>query len=391
MTENGVTIPSVFREGHAKARVINLKLAQAYTENTGRGDPLADAAIASLADLDRTAAVRLIQAGVDQGKEALKDAPEELREFFATVASPPPPGSGISLDPQLALDGSRAFFRDSDMFLVSLIAAGLIDNVATLMGQSFLATGYTTQAGVQRLRTSLKQVLESMIPGGLELYGDGWKLTVWARLIHAQARRNVLQSGNWDSAEYGSPISAAHVAYATAAFSSGVLRGLSKLGVKPSRQEREGYVHNWRYIGWLMGVPDEILIGNEQEGAELLRIARICEPPPNLDSIIMAHTLVNSAAMGLVGRDDRERFRKEADYVYRISRGLIGNELADQLDFPQRPTALLMAGLRWKRRLTRVLGRASRTARAESFIVLLEGTDVDSDGTERELPDHRYA
>ena len=291
----------------------------------------------------------------------------------------------------MALSGSRAFYRESDMFLVSLIAMGLIDNVATLMGRSFVETGYTTYQGVRRLRTSLKQVIESMLPGGLEWYGDGWKLTVRARLAHAQARRNILQAGNWDTAVYGSPISAAHVAFATAAFSCGVLQGLSKLGVNPPRREREGYVHNWRYIGWLMGVPEELRIDSEAEGSILRRVARICEPPPGPDSIIMAHTLANSSAIGLAGREDKNKLRSTSEYVYGVSRALIGDELADQLEFPRKRKPGLLVGIRWKNRLNRIWRRVSPTARADNFMILLEGIQLDSETPEFELPDHRHA
>ena len=187
------------------------------------------------------------------------------------------------------------------------------------------------------------------------------------------------------------PVSAAHVAYAAAAFSSATLLAAAKLGVRLSQRDREGYVHNWRYIGWLMGVPAELLLKNHAEGLELLRVGRICEPVPDVDSIIMAHTLINSGALALGVKDDDERRRQLTEYGYRISRALNGDVLADQLEFPRHRTRGLLLGMRWKRRLDRILGRVSPTARAENFMILLDATELDSLANNYELPDLRYA
>ena len=142
------------------------------------------------------------------------------------------------------------------------------------------------------------------------------------------------------------PISAAHLAYATSAFSALTLQGVDKLGVRLTPRQRQGYIHIWRYVGWLMGVPEEILLNSEAEGLEFARIGRICEPPPDVDSIIMAHTMVSSgaAALGTV-HTEKER-RRITKYGYRMCRAFIGHELADQLDFPKYHTFGVLAGLR---------------------------------------------
>ena len=89
MPDKAEKIPSVFREGYERALVMDPKWAEAYVTNTMKGDPLADSAVAALADVGRTRAVRLIQAGVEHREDALKDAPRELRDFFAAVESAP--------------------------------------------------------------------------------------------------------------------------------------------------------------------------------------------------------------------------------------------------------------------------------------------------------------
>ena len=135
-------------------------------------------------------------------------------------------------------------------------------------------------------------------------------MTVRARLVHAQAGRKLLLSGNWEVADYGVNASAAHVAYATAVLSALTLPGVYQLGVRPTLRQREGYMHIWRYVGCLVGVPEELSPGSEDEGMALARVGRICEPPPEVDSIIIARTIVSSAAMALGVYDNEEKRRR---------------------------------------------------------------------------------
>ena len=89
----------------------------------------------------------------------------------------------------------------------------------------------------------------------------------------------------------------------------------------------------WRYAGHLMGIPETILFRNEEEALKLYDLGIVCEPDVPIESVVMAHSLVNSAPLiaGMTSPEDR---RKLARYVYRISRGLIGRDVADQLMYP---------------------------------------------------------
>ena len=90
----------------------------------------------------------------------------------------------------------------------------------------------------------------------------------------------------------------------------------------------------WRYSGYLMGIPETILFRDAEEALKLYDIGLMCEPASELESVVMAHALVNSAPIVAGISEPGERHRL-AQYVYRLTRGLIGNGLADQLDFPK--------------------------------------------------------
>ena len=117
--------------------------------------------------------------------------------------------------------------------------------------------------GVARLRQNNRHQVEISWPGGLQRYGDGWKLSVRIRFVHAQIRHLLSKSPEWDFKTYGTPISAAHMGYALACFSA------RTLGAVYSREERESFCAAWRYAGHLLGVPDAMLFTDERDGLGL--------------------------------------------------------------------------------------------------------------------------
>ncbi len=113
---------------------------------------------------------------------------------------------------------------------------------------------------------------------------------------------------------------------------------------------RNDFMQIWRYASWLIGSPEELLFeGDEDKTNELSRIAHICEPPPGEESRVIANALVQALPV-IAGKTDPDDARKMVKHSYRVSRALIGHELADQLDFPRQPTAGLLPWMRWQRR-----------------------------------------
>ncbi len=118
-----------------------------------------------------------------------------------------------------------------------------------------------------------------------------------------------------------------------AAFSGRLMQHVGNLGGDFSAEEREGYVHVWRYAGSLMGVPEEIMFRDFASSARIFEIGALCEPPPDEDSMIMANSIVNSAPI-VLGITEAGARRSMAAYMYQVSRELIGNDLADRLRYP---------------------------------------------------------
>ena len=383
-----MNIPAAYQSGYEKARASNPELADRYIEHTLIGDPDADALVNAIASADQEQQSEFIRAGMDQDAEALRSAPEIVREFFDRVGTPPE-----WFDPKSVYPGCRAFHAYSDLFLTAFVTDIIIRGFTTIISQSFFITGRLTDSGVRRLRQNLRHLLEIMLPGGLERHGEGWKLSVRLRLVHARVRQQLLASEEWDQEAHGMPLSTAHIALASCNFSAIMLEAAGRIGARLNDEECASFMQIWRYTAWLMGVPDVLLFRDEPEARELFRVGCICEPGPDLVSVAMANSVINSAPL-VIGIDDRDERKDLINFGYRLSRALIGDEFADQLRFPKNRTVGLLASLRMKRRIQEVidaLRRGGPSQRTRNFITLLDVTLLGEDRISYRLPNQLHS
>ena len=382
--------PTDYRAGLARARLVDPDLAERYVRFTLVGDPIADAAIMACATASAEQQAAWIRGGMDGGPAAIPEAPAALRELFAAAELTP-----SWFDPRRTLPGCRAFHGNSEMFIGAFVAAVLIEGFSTLISKSFSITGRVVDQGVRRLKQNNRHIAEIFLPGGLERHGEGWKLSLRVRLVHARLRFMLSRSSDWDASAWGTPLSAAHMAFATAAFSGGLLQRARMLGVELTAEERESFMLVWRYTGHLMGVEPALQVETEDEAMRLFQIGRLCEPPPDLESIQMANCLINSAPI-VAGITEPQARRKLARLVYRVSRALIGDTLADQLHFPPDRGLGVLTVFRWRNRFDRVVRRTfpvlDRRRRSGLFGQMIELSSYDDGGgISYRLPQHLYA
>ena len=363
-----ISVPVGYRDGYERARAQYPDLSDAYVRHTTVGDPLADSVVDDLSSLDQ-GQVHALLAKVLQDPENLPaDSPQSLRRFIAEALVVPD-----WFDEEIAMVASRAFLRNSDTVLAALVGGSIIEGFATLISKAFRIRGRITHQGVSRLKQNVLQLVEQYLPGGMIPLGDGWKLTLRVRLVHAQSRRLLSSSDEWDQDYYGIPISAASVLLAGSAFSGRLMQHAEALGGDFTAEEREAYVHVWRYTGLLMGIPPEIIFHDEASSVRAFRVGRLCEPPPDEDAIIMANSVINSAPL-VIGITDWMARRKLASYAYQVSRGLIGNELSEAFLFPKgrNPVPFRRMLKSTERGLGRVLPRWRRKRDIARFKALLD-------------------
>ena len=369
-------IPRGYEAGYQKAAALNPGLAARYIRYTVIDDPPADAAVESLAHLGTREVNRLIRAGMNRETGVLSRAPRQLREFFEQIEVPP-----LWWNPASSRLGCKAFHDYSDLFITAFFVA-TVQNASTLIAKAFHSTGrVNSRFGPRRIRQNTRHFIEIMLPGALDRFGDGWRLSVRIRLVHAQIRRLIRSEGDWDDRRYGVPLSSAHMALASANFSASLLGFADLMGARLDRDARASFMQIWRYTSWLIGTPEELLFeGDEARTRELHRIARICEPPPGEESLIISKALFN-ALPSIAGRSAPRDVRSMVRSAHRIARALLGDELSDQLRIPRMQTAGVLALLRSRRRIQRFThGMAPNVARAwrgASFAFLLDAAVLD--------------
>ena len=381
-------IPSAYIDGYANGRSVDAGRAENYVAHTTVGDPVADAMVADLAALGSEESSRLIRAGMHgDDAAALRGAPASVRAFFDSCANPPD-----WVDYSAFLPGCRMFHRNTRLVLAGMVGGVLVEGFSTNIAKSFFLTGKLRDQGIRRLKQNNRHMLEIFMPGGMEMHNDGWTHSVRVRLVHAKIRTLIANSGEWDVDELGTPISSAHVGFAVAAFSARLLHHLERLGGKFDEEERRSFMAVWRYSGYLMGIPETILFRDEPDALEMFRIGRTCEPPPSLESAVLASSLINSAPL-FAGMDESRARRKLAGYIAEISRALIGDELAEQLMYPKKKSSGTLWRFRTLNRIESLRNRLApkRTRENVNLTTILDVSMFDEEGISYKLPDHVYA
>ena len=385
-----LVIPSDYVESYERARAVDPTRARNYVVHTMVGDPVCDEMMAQLAAVPTRDADRFIRAAIeDPDDPSLDDAPAGVRTFVEELETVP---DWVDFDGFTG--GVRAFHRDSSACLAAMLGGVLVEGFSTTIAKSFFITGRLRDQGVRRLRQNNRHMIEILLPGGLETRGDGWRLSVRIRLIHAKVRRLFDDSDEWETEAAGVPISAAQVGYALTAFSARMLQHMRSLGATYDDAERDSFMAVWRYSGYLMGIPETILYRDYADALELFRIGGLCEPDPGMESIAMANSLVNSAPV-VAGITDPVARRKLAKYIFLVSRAMIGNPMADSLQYPPNRTFGVLPWFRIQRHyhqiLRRCLPKLSRESSFTAFSTLLEVSALQGLNIDYKLPDHVYA
>ena len=383
-------MPSDYEAGYAKARALDADLASRYIAHTTIGDPAADQLNDALSHLGREESTRILQLAMDaEDPRDLRALPPVVQDFFEEISVPPD-----WVDQSAFTPGIRMFHRNSRLILGAMVGGTLVEGFSTNISKSFFVTGRLRDQGVRRLRQNNRHMIEIFLPGGMDRGGDGWKLSVRIRLVHARVRRLLDDAEDWDHEAWGRPISAAHVGYAITAFSARLLKHLKSLGAVFNDEERASFMQVWRYSGYLMGIPESILYRDEEEALRLFEIGTVCEPDPDFEAIAMAHSLVNSSPL-IIGIDEPTERQRLSKYVFTISRALIGKELGDQLHYPSATTFGVLAWFRLQERYHRLAARFFPKRVQESsfsrFTSLLDASGYDEGGITYGLPDHAHA
>lgn len=244
------------------------------------GDPLMDAVLDWMYEAGMAQARPLFERALEEGIEAVPDAPAPLRAFFAEVDREPD-----WLDRELLERGVRFVHRTG-------LAGPYILRDFALMGGYLLSgfnhtlvlTGALHKGAARRIAETGKWWMDCTEPEGLRRFGPGFRTTVRVRMVHALVRRNLPDRPEWDNLQWGLPVNQVDMAATYLAFCVVMLFGVRALGVPVSREDSLAVMHLWKYACWLMGVDERWLVDTERDGLVLLYQTWMTQSPPDWTS-----------------------------------------------------------------------------------------------------------
>jgi hypothetical protein len=301
------------------------ELSDRYRRTLAALDPPADTLAAAFAELPAGRGRMLLETALNSGIDAVTDPPQALVDLFAQLDDVP-----LWVDWDRLERGGRLLLRSGllGIAVLNLYSIPLMYSSAAGV-KPLMFTGHLLRRAPRRLAETARFVVSTCRPGGLRRFADGFKITVKVRLMHAQVRRLLWQSGKWQ-AEWGQPINQIYMAGTNVALSVILIDGLRRFGFRVSHDEAEAILHLWRYSGHLSGVDPQLLCSTEAEGWQLVELIRRSEGPPDNDSKSLLEAVMSASYLPKL---DQLAWRTNAGYG--LSRALIGDELADALGFPR--------------------------------------------------------
>lgn len=212
---------------------------------------------------------------------------------------------------------------------LALMAGSLVESYASGRGAKVLIrTGRLETDTFKRLFETAKFAADIALCRGARPGNAAWRNVVAVRLLHARVRKFVVKSPGWNFEAWGLPVNQEDYAGTLFMFSLVYRRSLERIGVRFSERAQDGGHANWRWVGHLMGVHPGLLTTTRAEELALYGRMRRRNYFPDDDSRTLAHGLIKAMAGG-------PPFFLPRAALYSLSRRMIGDELADDLQFPR--------------------------------------------------------
>ncbi|MCF8587859.1 oxygenase MpaB family protein [Gordonia liuliyuniae] len=262
------------------------RIGEALTE----GDPLMDHVVDEMIKGAGIRALRpMYEQALEHGIDAVPDAPEYLRGFFAIVERTPDWVDQRKLETAartMNSGGADGLYVARDVALVGGYAFSGFN-------QTLLRTGALEKGSNTRFAETSQWALDVIEEGGLLAQGVGYRSTLRVRFIHSLVRRHVAAMDDWDSDEWGLPINQADMAATMVGSLIAPMVGGLAMGLFNTPAEYQAVAHLARYVGWLMGVADEFLPVDFRDGIRILHHTSAALSTPDETSAQLARPMAD--------------------------------------------------------------------------------------------------
>lgn len=233
------------------------------------------------------------------------EIPQSLKAMFLQMQELPK-----WYDEELANVGARFNMRSGTNALIILRDFTLMGGYDfAYLNKPLIFTGALKKGAVKRLKDTLEFWVHVTRENALKINSEAYQLVIRTRLMHSYARLTIRRKvAHWDSEKWGEPINSWDMMATYTGFSLVFMQGLKKLGVKISEEEERGVFHLWKYIGYLLGIPEQHLPDNRREATEQLYLWSSLQNSADDDSVQLSQALLDE---NLTNTIYKFRFQRE--------------------------------------------------------------------------------
>ncbi|MBV8327950.1 MAG: DUF2236 domain-containing protein [Chryseobacterium sp.] len=276
-------------------------------------------------------ASREIEHYIRNGVTETDAVPESVKKLFFQTQKIPG-----WLNRDLLKSGAELCMRSNLDSLISLRDYCLIGGYDyAYLNKPLIATEALKKGAVKRLSETLDFWVNATRYHALELHAKGYEFAIKTRLIHSYARLSIKKHyQDWDTENWGEPINSWDMMATYIGFSLVFLHSLQKLGNTFSAEEEQGIFHLWKYVGYLLGIPEQLLPDDKKQATEYFYLWTSIQPPSDKDSVLLAHSLLNESLENPILKFEFQR--KNLRYLHICCTWfLLDDEVCKRLKIPE--------------------------------------------------------
>lgn len=298
-------------------------------------DTIADAVVDSFSNMPAGQGWKMVEQALAQGIDAVDSPTPEIIALFEQLDRVPDWVDWAQLERGAIAYWRPGFFTGLALQCASL-AAGYQSSSAVM---PLIITGRLIDRAEKRKQETSRWLLSAANPGKMHRFEEGFAYSVRVRLVHAFVRRKLMKMPEWDTQAWGAPINLTDTSYGISGeFSSVAINAIEKCGIKFSDQERADIYALWRYVGYVIGIPESLLPVDEADALERMAIKELTDTRADANSQALVAALIEH------GGDNAEELpfylkrivtqERMIDFLYGQVRYFTGKGVADELGVP---------------------------------------------------------
>lgn len=235
-------------------------------------------------------AMKIVEGYIRNGVSQNDDVPESVKTLFSECQSVPK-----WVDKEKLRKGAEFCMKSGVDGLITLRDYSLMGGYDfSYLNKPLIFTSALKKGAVKRLGKTLEFWVEVTRYDAMDLHKKGYESAIKIRLIHSFSRIMIRERTHaWNREKWGEPINLWDMSATYCGFSLVFLHGLHLLNHTLTKEDELGVLHLWKYIGYLLGMPENTMPNTLKEAVEQFYIWTSIQDSADEDSVRLAYALLN--------------------------------------------------------------------------------------------------